>query len=180
MDSLACRHIVTAVTLQLQSTIKGKSSLQNRGSSRIDVARRIPYLIAKLIVDYDWIRNVIDYDTSHFWSVELITITQKIVIDCNRLRLGEGGVQSTIFCIFNHCYFISSPNKLTICHTIKQLYIHNIMPKHENTAFQKTFYNQFKKGTFSVECPHAWGTLDTSMGYTWPVKKRWVACIAQC
>jgi len=81
MDSLACRHIVTAVTLQLQSMIKGKSSLQNRGSSRIDVARRIPYLIAKLIVDYDWIRNVIDYDTSHFWSVELITITQKIVID---------------------------------------------------------------------------------------------------
>jgi len=29
------------------------------------------------------------------------------------------------FCIFDHCYFISSPNKLKICHTIKQLYIHN-------------------------------------------------------
>ena len=28
--------------------------------------------------------------------------------------LGEGGVQSTLFCIFNHCYFISSPNKLNL------------------------------------------------------------------
>ena len=66
--------------------------------------------------------------------------------------VGEGGVQSTRFCIFNHCYFISSPNKLKICQTIKQLYIHKIMPKHENNAFQKIFYNQYKKGTFSVEC----------------------------
>ena len=167
MDSLACRHIVTAVTLQLQSMIKGKSSLLNRGSSRIDVARRIPSLIAKLIVDYDWIGNVIDYDTSHFCSVDSITITQKTVIDCNRLRSGEGGVQPTIFCIFNHCYFISSPNNLKNCHIIKQLYIHNIMPKHENTAFQKTFYNQFKKGTFSVpfhgaHSTRAWGTPDRS------------------
>jgi len=40
------------------------------------------------------------------------------------------------------------------------------MPKHENNAFQKTIYNQFKKGTFSVECAHAWGILDMSMGYT--------------
>ena len=64
----------------------------------------------------------------------------------------ESGVQSTLFCIFDHCYFISSPNKLKICRTIKQLYIHNIMPKHKNNALQKKFYNQFKKGTFSVEC----------------------------
>jgi len=90
----------------------------------------------------------------------------------------EGGVQSTLFCIFNHCYFISSQNKLKICHTIKQLYIHNIMPKHENNSLQKKFYNQFKKGTFSVECAHAWGTLDMSMGYTWPVNKK-LGCI-QC
>ena len=67
-------------------------------------------------------------------------------------QIGEGGVQSTLFCIFNHCYFISSLNKLKICHTIKQLYIHNIMPKHENNDLQKNFYNRFKKGTFSVEC----------------------------
>jgi len=33
----------------------------------------------------------------------------------------EGGVQSTLFCNFNHCYFISCPNKLKICHTVKQL-----------------------------------------------------------
>jgi len=26
------------------------------------------------------------------------------------------------------------------------------MPKHKNNALQKKFYNQFKKGTFSVEC----------------------------
>ena len=31
------------------------------------------------------------------------------------------------------------------------------MPKHENNALQKKFYNQFKKGTFSVECAHVWG-----------------------
>jgi len=64
----------------------------------------------------------------------------------------EGGVQSTLFCNFSHCYFISSPNKLKVCHTIKQLYIHNVMLNHENNAFQKKIYNQFKKGTFSVEC----------------------------
>ena len=62
----------------------------------------------------------------------------------------EGGVQSTLFCIFNHCYFFSSANKLKICHTIKQPYIHNIMSKHENNALQKKIYNQFKKGTFSA------------------------------
>ena len=26
------------------------------------------------------------------------------------------------------------------------------MPKHENNAFQKKFYNQFKKSASSVEC----------------------------
>jgi len=57
-----------------------------------------------------------------------------------------------LFCIFNHCYFNSNPNKLKIYHTIKKLYIHNIMPKHENSALQKKFYNQFEKGTFSVKC----------------------------
>jgi len=40
------------------------------------------------------------------------------------------------------------------------------MPKHENNDLQKKFYNQFKKGAFSAECAHAWGTLDMSMGYT--------------
>jgi len=67
-------------------------------------------------------------------------------------QTGECGVQLTRFCIFNHCYFTSSPNKLKICHTIKQLYIHNIMPKHENNTLQKKFYHEFKKGTSSVEC----------------------------
>ena len=62
----------------------------------------------------------------------------------------EGGYSRHTFCIFNRCYFISSTNKLKICYTIKQLYIHNIMPKHENNALQKNFYDQFKKGTFSV------------------------------
>jgi len=30
--------------------------------------------------------------------------------------------------------FTSSPNELKTCHTMKQLNIHNIMPKHENDA----------------------------------------------
>jgi len=38
------------------------------------------------------------------------------------------------------------------------------MPKHENNALQKKFYNQFEKGTFSVECVPC-------MGYIWPVKQ---------
>jgi len=38
------------------------------------------------------------------------------------------------------------------------------MPKDETKAFQKKFYNQFEKVTFSVEC-------DMSMGNTWPVNK---------
>jgi len=76
---------------------------------------------------------------------------------CTQKAIGEDGVQSTLFCIFDHCYFVSSPNKLKICHTVKQLYIHNIMPKHENNALQKKFYHQFKKSTFSVECaPYMW------------------------
>jgi len=64
------------------------------------------------------------------------TITSATIAVCD---VGEGGVQSTIFCIFNHCYYISSPNKLKICHTLKQLYIHNIMPKHQNNTLQKKF-----------------------------------------
>jgi len=72
-------------------------------------------------------------------------------------QAGEGGVHSTRFCNVNHCYFISSPNKLKTNHTIKQLYIQNIMPKHENNALQKNLYNQFKKGTFSVECAPGMG-----------------------
>jgi len=39
------------------------------------------------------------------------------------------------------------------------------MPKHENSAFQKKFYSQFKKSAFSVECAFS-VTLDMSMGYT--------------
>jgi len=80
-------------------------------------------------------------------------------IACVLCRARWGTVDT--FCIFNHSYFISSPNKLKICHT-KHLYIHNIMPKHENNAFQKKFYNQFKKGTFLSSVPHAWGTPDRS------------------
>jgi len=73
---------------------------------------------------------------------------------------GEGGVQSTFFCIFNHCYFISSPNKLKICHTIKQqLSIHNIMPKHENNALQKKITINLKRVLFLSNVPHDWGTL---------------------
>jgi len=66
--------------------------------------------------------------------------------------MGKVGYSRHFFCIFNHCYFNLSPKKLKICHTIKQLYIHNIVPKYENNALHKKFYNRFKKGTFSVEC----------------------------
>jgi len=55
---------------------------------------------------------------------------------------------------------------LKICHTIKQLYIHNIMPKHENNALQKNFTINLKKELFLSNVPLAWGTLDMIMGYT--------------
>jgi len=61
---------------------------------------------------------------------------------------------------------------LKIGHTIRQLYIQNMIPKHENNALQKKFCNQFKKGCFSVECAPGMGTLDMSMVYTWPVNKK--------
>jgi len=48
---------------------------------------------------------------------------------------------------------------------MKQLYIH-IMPKHEHNALQKKFYNQFKEGTFSVECAPGMGHTHMSMGWT--------------
>jgi len=69
--------------------------------------------------------------------------------------VGGGGWGTVDTCIFNQCYFISSPNKLKICHTIKQLYVHNIMLKHENNALQNKIYNQFKKGRFSMPGAHA-------------------------
>ena len=93
--------------------------------------------------------------------------------DEDAYELGEGRVQLTLFCSFYHCYFISSPNNLKICHTIKQLYIHNIMPNHECNTLHKKFYNQFKKGTFLSSVAHA---LDMSMGCTWPVNKK-LGCI---
>jgi len=77
--------------------------------------------------------------TVTFLFVSLVEIT--IVFPPAKHALGEGGVQSTLFCIFNHCYFSSSPKKLKICHRIKQPYTQNIMTKHENNAFQKKFYN---------------------------------------
>jgi len=46
------------------------------------------------------------------------------------------------------------------------------MSKHENNVLQKILYNKFEKGTFFVECAHAWGTLDMSMGYKRPVNKK--------
>ena len=91
------------------------------------------------------------------------------------MQIGKGGVQSTLFCIFNNCYFISSPNKLNICHIIKQLYIHN-----ENNALQKKFYNQLKKGAFSVECAPCLGHTRHKHGVHLTGQKSWVTCIAQC
>jgi len=84
----------------------------------------------------------------------------KQITDEESMPYVEGGVHPTLFCIFNHCYFIFSQNKLNICHTIKQLYIHNFMPKHENNAIQKIFYNRFKISAFFVECA-------SCMGHTW-------------
>jgi len=40
------------------------------------------------------------------------------------------------------------------------------MPKHENNALQKKFYNQLKRVLFLSNVPHTWGTLVMSMGYT--------------
>jgi len=87
----------------------------------------------------------------------------------------EGGVQSTLFYIFNHCYFISSPSKLKSCHKIKQPYIHNTMPKHENNAFQKTFQNQLKMVYFSVESAPCLGHMHCMhcIIFTWyPIQNR--------
>ena len=78
-------------------------------------------------------------------------VLRRIIWLMSNYRRGRWGAVDT-FCILNHCSFISSPNKLKFCHTINQLYIQNIMPKHENNAIQKKMYNQFKKDIFFVEC----------------------------
>jgi len=59
---------------------------------------------------------------SAFYSSH-ITVGGPVATSFHRLgiaktHIGQDKVQSTLFCIFNHCYFISSPNKLKICHTI--------------------------------------------------------------
>jgi len=82
------------------------------------------------------------------------------------MKVGEGGVQSALFYIFNHCYFVSSPNKLKICHTMKKLYIHNIMPNMKTKPIRKSFTISLKKVLSLSSVPHSWGTLDMSMGYT--------------
>jgi len=67
------------------------------------------------------------------------------------LSMGRWGTVDS-FLHFQLLLLYFKTKQVKICHTIKQLCIHNIMPKHENNALQKKFYNQFKKGTFSVEC----------------------------
>jgi len=54
------------------------------------------------------------------------------------------------------------------------------MPKHENNVLQKKFTINLKRVLFLSSVPHAWGTLDMSMGTPDRSKKCWVACIAQC
>jgi len=69
--------------------------------------------------------------------------------------LGKVGYGWCFFAFPTTATFNSSPNKLNklnFCHTIKQLFIHNSMPKYSDNALQKKFCNQFEKGTFSVEC----------------------------
>ena len=34
-----------------------------------------------------------------------VKLSKKAGVNLTTLPLGEGGVQSTLFCIFNHCYF---------------------------------------------------------------------------
>jgi len=43
---------------------------------------------------------------------------------------------------------------------MKQLYIHNIMPKYENDALQKNFTINLKRVLFLSSVPHAWDTLE--------------------
>jgi len=94
---------------------------------------------------------------SHLNVKSKIVLSRKNMIETshaseiNEIALGESGVQLTLFYIFNHCYFISRTNKLKICHKIKQLYIHNIMPKYKNNAFHKKFYNKLKKVLFLID-----------------------------
>ena len=61
-----------------------KPSHHNRCSSYSDVGWRFPSLIAKVIVDYDSIGNVIDYDDISFF---VSSIDYDYSKNCNRLRL---------------------------------------------------------------------------------------------
>jgi len=92
-----------------------------------------------------------------------------------RVHRGRWGTVDT-FLHFQPLLLYFKSKQAQICHTIKQLYIHNIMSKHENNAFQKKFYNQFQKSTFSVECApcmgHTW-SVNQKLGYMHCIMFRW-------
>jgi len=101
-----------------------------------------------------------DYDIStDFLSAKLLWFTVIKILLWYKEKfqdLREGGVQSTFFCIFNHCYFISSPNKLKIClcHTIRQLYsIYKISCKNIKTHSRKNFTTDLNRYIFCRICP---------------------------
>ena len=111
--------------------------------------------------------NVIDYNTSHFWSVESITITQKTVIDCNRLRLGEGGVQSRLFFASSTAAILCQAQTTSKFVTQESNSINTILCQNMKISpFSKHFTINLKRVLSLSSVPHAWGTLDTRMGYT--------------
>jgi len=71
-------------------------------------------------------------------------------------QVGEGGVQSTLFYIFNYCYFISSPNKLKFCHKIKKLCIHISCQNMKTTPSRKKIAINLKRVLFLSRFPKFW------------------------
>ena len=63
------------------------------------------------------VKNVVKHKNKIVTSDVDITVVLVVKV---KIKKSSEGWQVKMFCIFDHCYFISSPTKLKICDTIKQ------------------------------------------------------------
>jgi len=68
------------------------------------------------------VKNVVKHKNKIVTSDVDITVVLvvKVKIKKSSVKIFQERWQVKMFCIFDHCYFISSPTKLKICDTIKQ------------------------------------------------------------
>jgi len=90
----------------------------------------------------------------------------------NYPQVGEGGVQSTLLCIHTLLLYFKFKQAQNLRHN-KAILLYTISCRNmKTTLFRKNFTINLKRILFLSNVPHAWGTLDMSVGYTSPVNKK--------